>query len=414
MRHLVFLLLFVCASPFQVAAQSLDKDYYKGIELYHAEEYSDALPLFTRVRLANIPVMSASAAFYEGVIQYGLENYDDAKKVFEWVLDNSKDPELDKKADEYLEAVFQAIQNKKLMEKKWKIVASLGLNYDSNILFSPDNDSASAVVENDGGGRGLMQGEIQRKLSHKSDSDWSAKLDSLYMYSFDSAFNRADPWLTGAGFVYNKRGETVRKSSYQYSLEPRGEILYMDADDEGTREKILSSAIINNDFTVVKRDDYLVSYGIDLRLDNSSLSTSTGDNNSDAFKYVLSNTHTMFIDKTKKRAFIGKIKYAANDAKGKNKSFNRITLSTTYAAPAKRWQNTVWTIGLSAFKLRYPQSDTRRRDTNMTIDYSISKTKNENWSYTGVLSYSSNTSSVDTSQYTRYSALGLATYTWTD
>ena len=390
----------------------IENNYYQGLIYLRLMEYWEGALKFKMVREANMDVFSANAAFYEGVIQYTLQNYTQAQAAFEWVLDNSKDPQLDKKADEFLEQIAQALQMKKFLAKKWNISATVGINYDSNILFSPDNDAATAVVADDGGGRALLQGKVERKLKRKKDSDFSLILDTLYMYSFSSDFGRADPWLTSFGLNYNTRGQTMRSKAYQYSFEPRGEILYMDANDDGTREKILTSVVLDNDFTIIQRDDYFAAYGIEVRLDNSSLDASSEDENSDAFKYILSTTHTWFQDDSMKQAIAAKIEYSANDAKGKEKNFNRIKAGVTYMSSTK--SGNPWTLGVSAYKLTYPESNEDRRDTNVALDYSYTKIKNASWAYTGVASYASNTSSVDDNQYTRFSLMALATYSWSD
>ena len=51
----------------------------------------------------------------------------------------------------------------------------------------------------------------------------------------------------------------------------------MDANDDGTREKILTSIVLDNNLTIIQRSDYFAAYGI---RDNSSLDVSSEDENS--------------------------------------------------------------------------------------------------------------------------------------
>src|SRR3546814_11609544 len=57
------------------------------------------------------------------------------------------------------------------------------------------------------------------------------------------------------------------------------------------------------------------------------------------------------------------------------------------------WQNTMWMLGLSTYKLDYPKILNNRNDTNMALNYTLSKVLNEKWTAIGMATYMNNTSS---------------------
>jgi len=358
-------------------------------------------------------MLAASAAFYEGLGRFTKEDWKGAQESFEWVLDNSEDAALDKKADEYLELIARAIQAEKMFGKKWRLNASFGANYDSNVLFTPDSDIGSAQPQNEGGLRTLFQGEVNRKLTNKKSSDLSARASTLYMYSFDDAFSLADPWLTNAGLVWNTRGTTKQNEAYQLAIRPGFETLYMDAEQTGNRENIMNSGLVRSDLTLVKSDAYFAAYSFELRFDDSTLAVTNPRDNLDAVRYTAETTHTRFLEKSKKKALIGRATYMANDTKGANRNFNRLEGAVTYMAPIDSWKNTTYMLGVSIFRMVYPEADNIRRDTNLAVNGTISKVINDNWSFASTASYTNNASNLETNQFNRFNVLGLAIYTWT-
>ena len=104
--------------------------YFKLMEYWEASEIPN------KSRKANAPMCSLLMLPFMKVSLNTLYKTTQARKRLlsgYWTI--RKILQLDKKADEYLEQIAQAMQMQRLLAKKWNISATAGLNYDSNILF---------------------------------------------------------------------------------------------------------------------------------------------------------------------------------------------------------------------------------------------------------------------------------------
>ncbi len=390
----------------------IERLYYMGLIHYRLSEFGPAADYFNAVKKANSPILSPSAAFYKGLALIGQEKLAEAKTEFEWVLDNSKDPKLDNRAEEYIEKIINLINYKKRIAQKWAVGAKAGLTYDSNILLSSDTVT-SGTATNDGGLRVLAAGDVEYQFFVRDTYKWSTALDTLYLYSFDEEFNTADPWQTTLSLAYSGNGLNKKKQAFVFSIEPYLETLYMDVEDEGTRESILNSFGINLDYTLIRKKDFIVQYGAVIQKDNSLLKGVSEDDDADSMLYNINNSYTVFLDATKKRSVIAGLELWMNKATGENKNYNKFVVDATYVAPYKKWKDAIWTGGISAYKITYPDSDDSRKDLDVAFTGTLTKPlKNENWSITGVASYTSNTSNVEDYHYSKHTLMLLANYKW--
>lgn len=395
-------------------ASRSEKKYYTALIHFRLQEYDRALKLFNEIKAANIPTLSVSASFYAGVSLLAQEKLEESQKEFEWVIDNSQDSALDKKAEEYIEKIAALIQFKKKMDRKWGFGARMAATYDSNILLTPASsaDQTLGISSDDGGVRAMLQGDASRRLFLKEQSSGQLQASSMYMYSLDSQFNTADPWLSNLGFKFEDKNITAEKKSYQYNITPSYEVLYMDEDDDGTRDLVSTSLILASDVTFIMRDDYFANYGLEVRSDDSQLEDQATDDNADSLKYTIKTNQTRFLDATKKRALSGVFGYTSNAADGDNKTYMRIDAGATYVQPAEMWKNTMWSVGLAAYQLDYTKADDGRKDFNLSLTYSLSRSLNENWTAIGIASYANNSSSEDSNTYSKYSMMALLGYTY--
>lgn len=394
---------------------NIERLYYMGLIHYRLNEYGPAAEYFRSVQITRAPVLAPSSAFYLGVSEMVMDNLDAASAAFQWVLDNSQDPALDRRAEEYLEKIASILQNRRVMARKWIVNARGGVGYDSNILLTPDNgDSSTSTASDEGGARLLLMGDATRYLRMRESYDWSTKFATTYLYSIDSDFSRADPWQNTLSLIYNRKGAGEDKKAYAYSIKPFYQNLFMDAESTGTRENVLNTFGVSNDFTFYEKAEYYVLYGFSLQKDDSLLDSSTGDEDADAMLYTFKNSHTLFLDKARKRAVLTNINLSYNDAAGKNKLYYKVEAGATYMAPFERWKDSTWSAGLTAYKLRYPDADDGRRDTNITLTTTLTKNLNRKWSATGLGTYSSNTSNVASSHYSKFTAMVIGSYNWSD
>ncbi|MCB9025149.1 MAG: hypothetical protein H6625_02420 [Bdellovibrionaceae bacterium] len=391
----------------------IEKSYYMGLIHFRLKELQSALQQFTKVRNSKHEIMSPSAAFYEGVIYYTDEKYEEAKTAFEFVLDTSKDARLDEKAEEYLEKIAYALIFKKKQEHKHDLALSLGLNYDSNILFSPDNQEDQGSATNSSGLRMLETISYQYRALYKKEFEWTLDLMQLYIYSFNSDLQVADPLIASIKSPVTWKGVWGEKG-YKLSIKPGYENLFMDTDVSAATNppttNLLSSILFDVDFTLIMNENWFSNYILESRLDDSKDPASTGDDDADSTLVTLKTSQIFFKDKSKKKALIWGGGYTLNGAKGDNKVYNKILLNFAYSQPFKAWKEATWNTSLDLYQLDYSKLSTGRTDTNYAIGYSISKVQNKWFTWGSSFSYTTNNSTVNTNQYTKYNVLLTASF----
>lgn len=390
----------------------LEKKYYIGLIHFRLKELSAARTAFGEVKAANHATLSPSAGFYEGLVHFSEENLEKAQASFEYVLDTSKEPALDKKAEEYIEKIAKLIQYKKMSEKKIFLTADFGLNYDSNILFAPDNDSSTATTTEKGGLRANLGGAAEYRFFYKETSEFSTKAAVTKTHSFSTDFVQADPLVYSLTAPYALKGLLNGKGA-RLTLTPGYEFLFMDYDRSEQLTNILNTIMINSDLLLVMKEDWFSNYTIDIRSDDSLLPGTTGtDSDADAIKVGFTKSETLFLDSAKKTALIGSLGYVTNSAKGDEKKYDRFEFGAIYTAPWLRFKNTTWNTGLNAYLQNYGSSDASRKDTNIALSVGTTRVINEEWSWTNSASYTNNSSSETASDYSKYSLLSSVHYAW--
>jgi hypothetical protein len=393
-------------------SSTIEKNYYMGLIHFRLKELDPAIDKFSQVRNSKHEIMGPSAAFYEGMIQYTNEKFEEAKLAFEYVLDNSKDPRLDEKAEEYIERIANALAFKKKQDHRHDFTLTLGTNYDSNILFYPDNQAAQGSPTDIGGLRILETLNYQYRAIYQREFDWTLSLTQLYLYSFNQDLQTADPMIANIKSPLNWKG-VIGQKGYKFSISPGYEFFFMDTDpDEGQNPpatNILRSVLLDLEFTLIMSDKWFSTYILENRLDDASEVNDSGEDNADATLTTLRTNQTFFLDKSKKKAFQAGGGYTLNTAKGDNRFYNKALLNFSYMQPFKKWEEAIWNVRLDMFYLDFNKSATDRADTNYSLTYSVTKPQNEWLIWGGSLNYIAN-NSIEANQYTKYSAMLTATF----
>lgn len=386
----------------------LEKKYFLGLIHYRLKEVDLAMKNFKEVSAANDPNLSPSAKFYEGLLLMSLDKLEDAKLAFENVLDTSKDPGMDRQAEEYIERILGMIQYREMAKKKIFLTGTVALNYDSNILLAPDNDSTSGTALGKGGLRYILMGTGEYRWVYTPQDEFSTKIATAYYYSQDASFSHADPWLTTLTTPYTYKGVLFGKG-YKFVASPGYEVLYMEpAQGAGTRENILTSMFVSAENTFVMRDNWFSVYTLEVRQDDSRLPNQTTETDADAMKLSLKTSQMFFLDSTKKKALIPTAGLVVNSAKGKSKTYDRIEVGTTFMAPVHKWKDATWIAALNVYRANYGPSD--RRDTNMAVTLGFNKAEKDwmSWGLIGI--YANNPSNVSANQYSKFSAMLTASF----
>ncbi len=385
----------------------VERDYYKALNYYKLKEFAHAKETFTKVQDAGNPDMSPSAAFYLGMLLYEDKDYEASKNQFQKVLDISKDPKLDASADAYIETILRLMQFEAERKRKWTLSATLGLNYDSNILQISDSQMDTGTASDTAGYRVLQQGSVKYRPVFSEKKEWATQLDIVNMYTVDDSFqsddtlHKTDPLLATLIFPYTFKG-LVGGKGLKADIVPGYETLYM-AVESDTTEEILASYFLNSLNTLVVNENWFSSYNLELRYDTSKLSSSTGDNDSTAFKAKLGFGNMLFVNKEKNKILTADLAYTSNQAKGANVVFDRLDLAVGYIAPAF-WDLT-YNPKLSYFMLNYTQNANGRSDQSYTASCSLSKKINDTFSSAFLMSYNINQSNVEAYTFKRISGM---------
>jgi tetratricopeptide (TPR) repeat protein len=387
----------------------LERQYYIGLTHYRLNEFTPAVESFHKVADGKDPIMAPSALFYMGVIQFAQEKYENAKVSFETVIDTSKDPRLDEQAEMYLDRIASQMIFQKMREKKWTLTGTLGALYDSNVLLSTDSSSDQGSSTKQADWRLLTAGDAEFRPLFNEHHEWSVKGNAALINSKDDISASADPFIYNLSLPYSYKG-VIGKKGLRLTAKPGYELLYMDPNKTGTKSQVLNSYILLLESTFVMSASYFATYNFEFRRDDSRLDSSIGDEDADANKYSLRTFHSVFLDKSRKEALVGNLGYVKNAAKGMNAAFNRIEAGASYVRPT-RW-NAAWNMGLSIYKLSFPDADPKRDDFNVTLSTGISKPIRD-WVTWGLMgSYIKNDSNLpDSYEYDRWTITTTATFT---
>ena len=385
----------------------LERDYFIALDYFRLKEYDNSVAVFDHIVKAKDPVMSPSAEFYKGVVLFEEKKWEDSQTAFQSVLDTSSDPKLDERAEAYLEQILRIRQFEEQAKHKWLLTATLGGMYDSNILLTSDSQRDAGTASNSDGFRSLFTGSAKYRPIFNETTEFAAQLDVTTMYTVTTSFQgdqnlrNNDPNVATLTAPYTHKGMLLGKG-YKLDVTPGYESTYMSIENNKNKE-ILSSLLLGVSNLFVMNEKWFANYNLDIRQDNSELSSSTGNDDATALKVKLTNSNIMFVSDDKSRILLADGAYTTNNAKGRNAVYNRIDLSAGYIRPWK-WDTSV-NFKLGYFLLNYPQNTSGRTDNSYTLSTGLSKKLSEIWTTGFLASYNINQSNVDTNTYKKWTAL---------
>lgn len=391
----------------------LERDFYIALNYMKLNENEPALKSFKEIQAKGDKVWSPQAALYSGILEFQKESFDDAKKDFEYVLDNSTDPSMDKLAEAYIEQIANAIAFKKEQAKKFMITLGGGLIYDSNIL-SISNSQLDQPTDL-AGYRWTYSGTFEYRPLYLANKEFSAIFNAGDMYSTDTKFQAStnfqntDPLSFSLYLPYKHKGQAFKKG-YQMTLSPGLERTHMNADGTGPREVILNSKVIKNEHMHVIRDDWFSNLTIEFRQDTSEMDTSASpQDNISANKWTFGTSQTFFQNEKRTEAWIGEFSWSRNSAQGMNSDYDRWDAAATYMTPWV-WDMTL-TSRLAYYHATYPRHLVGRGDKNTTVVLGLRKPITANFAASLAGTYTTNISTLDSSDYRKY--MILTTFSWT-
>ena len=389
--------------------ESLEKDYYIALNNLKLKNYDKALKQLVDIREEKSPELSPIASFFAGNIELQQQKFPEARKSMEYVLDNSKDPRLDRSAEAMLEQIDRMENYYESKKEKYRFSVFAGLLYDTNVLNTAENNVATDVKA-----WRLYYGASALAIFHRTmTSDFGAKLSFADYYSTNSSFQSdatlqaADTMDIGITLPYHL---DFKAQTHAFNLEivPGYKNIFM-SPAGGAREVAIKSTEVSTTLSTPLQQDLYLSGRLDLGADQSLLATSLGDDDLSGTRYGLTLLPTQMLDLRGEKILIGEFSYLLNNAKGKNYRYQRAGLAAMVSFPT-------FYKGTAALRADYSLQDykeasTPRKDTNIALTASYNKDLNKKWNMMLSLQATTANSDVASYKYNKFLATSLFTYT---
>ncbi|OYZ11968.1 MAG: hypothetical protein B7Y39_19005 [Bdellovibrio sp. 28-41-41] len=373
--------------------------YYIGLNHLKLNELDKALEDFADIQEEKNIELSPPAAFYAGTIEFQKALYPKAKERYQFVLDNSKDPKLDKQAEAKIDEIDRIEMFIESQKEIFRYNLYTGLQYDGNVL----NISTQNLATNSEAYRLLYGGSLTYYYFRTLKSKYAAELVVSDMYSVDKSFQSnstiqsADPLQYGLRLPINY-ANTWFKRSFNSNFTPYVFMLNM-SDDGGARKLILNSSGLALDTQWDQGSDKFHILKFDYVVDKSSLEVTSADDNQSAKRMSFNYNWLKLLTQTGDKSILADIGYVSNTADGKNNTYSKILVAGTYSFPwSAKYKGSA---RLDYSDLKYPDNSNERKDTiyGFTLGASQDLNKRNNISLT--LSYLMNNSSVDAYKYNK-------------
>ena len=239
---------------------SAERAYYIGLSYLKLEDYPNALNNFTVAAKSKHPDIGPSAEFYRGMILIDQKKFDDAVQSFQTVLDTSKDPKLDEKAEEMIERIQSLKQFEKEKAKRWSATALLGEMYDSNVLAINDTLTTGGATDLVGY-RSIIAGGVRYRPVYDAKKEFAITADALHIYTVDDNFKQkaslraADPTLLTIAAPYTIKSVVYGRGN-KLDIKPGYEGI-MSSQENNSQKMILHSAFLNFDDMMILSDQVI-------------------------------------------------------------------------------------------------------------------------------------------------------------
>lgn len=379
------------------ASRLPEKLFYIGLSYYRLKDYARAIEAFDKVMASGDENFAPTAAFYKGSALLEIHEYDQSKEAFQYVLDHSKNPEMDKRAEQFIE---YALDQKTLSKKRsnwFGLDGVLGLMYDSNIILANDQILGAGDVTNVNGWRLLAQIAPKFRPYYSNTDEVNIRLNYTTLKSYNTSFGSnptaqtADPVVMSATVPWTHRG-TLGGKGYYFDLSPGYETISMDLDGTGMAT-IANSIKLNFNNTLVVSKNWIAK--ADWAFYQKDANILGDETSADAFGAGMKLSSIVILNKDLERYFIPEFGYRLNNAKASNYAFYRVDLAATFTTSI--FDTFVWNNRAGYYLANY---ESIRTDNNYSVSSGVNAKISANWNWGLVGSYIINDST--TNRYKKY------------
>lgn len=313
------------------AVDSAERQYYEALNLYMLREYEPALEAFIAVRDQNDQVLSPLAAFYAGGVTKHQGDYAEARRNYEYVLDNSKNNQLDEKAENALFEITRLEQRAVFDQKVWGYTFFTGFMYDGNVLNVARNLEPST-----GAYRAAYGGSLAYKAVFTEKRSWLPQVSVSDMYSVDDKFQAnselqaADPLAIEISAPYRQK-VTFDKQPGVLTIAPAFQQLYMSIDQDG-RAIVFNSAYLNTSLLLPDKK-WSSEVRVEISRDMSRLAADRSSDDLTAWKTNVAFSQIRHYDDLGRKSLIFDFIYSKNRAVGENNRYYKYVLSVGGTRP---------------------------------------------------------------------------------
>ncbi len=387
----------------------VEYDYYLALNHMKLKEYEKAEEEFLNLKEENDPKISPVAAFFAGSIQFQFTKYKEAKANFEYTLDNSQDPGIDKEAEKMIEEIDRIESFIASSKEIFRYTFALGPIYDGNVLNVATQNTTTDVEAY----RLSYSGTFLLKYLKTMSTELGVQLLLSDMYSLDKNFKSeatlqdADPQV-GNLSLPSRHDFQMLKRAWSWSLSPSYQTLTMSAGSD-KRRNILTTTAVATDLTTAVTGSWIAAANVEYALDKSHLEVTAEEANSTASRLTVGTTQTKLLGLDGKKTLSLNLAHTANAAQGWDNTYAKNVVSLTYGYPF------FWT-SYGSFKLEYSASDyplatVERKDSATSAVISSSKDISKAWNMMTSLQYDMNASSIETNRYNKFVFTLIFTYT---
>lgn len=388
--------------------KSLEKDYYVALNHLKLRDYDKAKKKFTEIRSENNPDLSPISSFFAGNIEIQTQKFTEARKSMEYVIDNSKDPALDRAADAALERIDKLEAYYMSKKEKYRFSVFTGFTYDQNVLNISSNN-----VSTDTQAYRFNYGASALGIWYRTpNSDFGTQISVSDYYSLNNQFQAdatiqtADPLEISLTLPYHLES-SVWGRQYNFEIIPYAKSIIMSQSGVSRKELIRSYGSSFAASTALS-GTWFLSNKLDVSSDQSFLSSSTGDDNQNATKVGLTVAPTRLLDLKGEQSITPEVSYLMNMAQGKNYRYKKFGLAGTYAFPLLKTNSS---LRLDYTNQNYSEASTTRTDITAALTFSMSKDLKKDLNLVGSAQYTTASSDLDIYKYNKFMISALLTYT---
>lgn len=388
---------------------SLEKDYYIALNHLKLRDYDKARKEFVEIRGENDATLSPMASFFAGNIEMQQQKFLEARSSMEYVLDNSKDPQLDRSAEDLLNQIdkMQAFYESK--KEKFRFTGFVGAVYDGNVLNVAENNVTTDVKA-----FRLNYGASALAIWRRTPtSDFGTQIGVSDYYSTNTSFQgdavlqTADPLQLDLSLPFHKEFE-FSKRSLNWELVPTYRSIYM-SPTGGTRSEVIRSLGVNTTLAAPVQSDMLMAARLEVSKEETLLDSSVGDDDQSALRYGVTLLPTWILDLKGEKSLTLDAGYLMNQAEGRNYRYKRSSLGLTYAFAA--WWKSNASLRAEYSSQNYDEAVTTRIDSNPIVTAAFNKDLKRNVNWLMSVQYNVGDSDEDSYDYNKFVVTSLFTFT---